>query len=168
MAAVTVRTGVAADAPDLARLFLAARAAAMPGLREAHTQAEVADWLAGTLMARHAVRVATEAGRPIGYVGFGRDPVHGPMVLHLYLDPTGQRRGIGSRLLAEAEAALGPRLSLFCIARNNGARAFYESHGFRVAATSDGAGTEEGEPDILYVRDATAPTTDTKRSGSTP
>lgn len=119
-------------------------------------------------MTRHAVRVATEAGRPIGYVGFGHDPVHGPMVLHLYLDPARQRRGIGSRLLAEAEAALGPRLSLVCIARNNGARAFYESHGFRVAATSDGAGTEEGEPDILYVRDAAPPTTDTTRSGSTP
>ena len=88
--------------------------------------------------------------------------------MHLYLDPAHLRRGIGSRLLAEAEATLGRRLSLFCIARNTDARAFYERHGFRVAATGDGAGTEEGEPDILYVRDEGFPTTDTTTSGSTP
>jgi GNAT superfamily N-acetyltransferase len=90
------------------------------------------------------------------------------MLLHLYLDPAWQRRGIGSRLLAEAGAALGPRLSLFCIARNKGARAFYERHGFLVAAMGDGAGTEEGEPDILYARDVGTPDTDITTSGSTP
>ncbi|MEO3474452.1 GNAT family N-acetyltransferase [Roseomonas sp. CAU 1739] len=167
-AAVSVRAGVAADAPLLARLFLAARAAAMPGLREAHDAAQVAGWLATHLMTQHTVRVAMLADRPVGYIGFGRDGVHGPMILHLYLDPAAHRRGIGSRLLAEATAALGPRLSLFCIARNTGARAFYEHHGFRAAAISDGATTEEGEPDILYVRDAGAPDTDTTTSGSTP
>jgi len=36
------------------------------------------------------------------------------------------------------------------IARNAGARCFHEAHGFRVAATSDGADTEEGGPDILF------------------
>lgn len=163
-----MRDGVVADAPALARIYAAARAAALPGLVEAHDTAAVADWLATTLMVRHRVRVATAADRPVGYVGFGCDAVLGPMVLHLYLDPAWRRRGIGSRLLAEAAAALGPRLSLFCIARNTGARAFYERHGFRVAATSDGAGTEEGEPDILYARVDGTPNTDITTSGSTP
>ncbi len=165
---MTIRAGVAADAPALARIHHAARAAALPGLREAHDEVGVAHWLATTMMARHTVRVATAGGVPVGYVGFGSDAVHGPMVLHLYLDPAWHRRGIGSHLLAEASAALGPRLSLFCIARNTGARAFYERHGFRAAAASDGAGTEEGEPDVLYVRDAAPSDTDTTTSGSIP
>lgn len=165
-AAVAIRAAAAVDAPSLARIHAAARAAALPGLREAHDERSVAAWLATHLMARHAVRIAAVADRPVGYVGFGRDAVHGPMVMHLYLDPRWQRRGIGSRLLAEAASALGPRLSLFCIARNTGARAFYERHGFRAAATSDGAATEEGEPDILYVRDAGPDGTTTH--GSTP
>jgi GNAT superfamily N-acetyltransferase len=167
-AAVVIRDAVVADAPALARLHAAARAAAMPGLVEVHDVAGVAGWLAGALMARHTVRVATVDGVPVGCAGFGHDAAHGPMLLHLYLDPAWQRRGIGSRLLAEAGAALGPRLSLFCIARNKGARAFYERHGFLVAAMGDGAGTEEGEPDILYARDVGTPDTDITTSGSTP
>lgn len=149
---VAVRRGVAAVAPHLAHLHLAARAAAMPWLREAYGEAEVAAWLAGDLVARHNVRVATLNGRPVGYIGFGRDQVHGPMVLHLYLDPDSRRRGIGRPLPGVATAALGQHLSVFRIARNDAARAFYEGHSFRIAATSDGAGTEEVEPDILYVR----------------
>lgn len=164
---MAIRAGVAGDAPALALIHAAARAAALPGLVEAHDTDDVAHWLATMVMVRHTVRVAALPDRPVGYIGFGRDPVHGPMVLHLYLDPGWRRRGIGSHLLAEATAALGPCLSLFCIARNTGARAFYERHGFRIAATSDGAGTEEGEPDILYVRDA-APWTQTPRQAGAP
>ena len=163
---MAIRDGVAADAPALSRIHAAARAAALPGLVEAHDAASVADWLATALMVRHRVRAATAGDTPVGYIGFGQDAVHGPMILHLYLDAGWHRRGIGSLLLAEAAAALGPRLSLFCIARNTGARAFYERHGFRVAASSDGAGTEEGEPDVLFVRDSSLRDTDTKTSGS--
>jgi RimJ/RimL family protein N-acetyltransferase len=152
--APALRDGVPGDAPALARIHHAARAAVLPGLRERHTEAEVAGWLAGHLMARHRVRVAEEGGQAVGYIGLGRDATQGPMVFHLYLDPARLRRGIGSRLIAEAIALYPARLSLFCLARNTGARAFYERHGFRAAAFSDGAATEEGEPDVLYVRDA--------------
>ncbi|BDG73083.1 GNAT family N-acetyltransferase [Roseomonas fluvialis] len=167
-AAVWLRSAGVSDALSLARLHHAARAAAMPGLREAHGIDDVARWIATVLMVRHAVRVADHGDGPVGYIGYGQDDRHGPMVLHLYLDPAWTRRGIGSRLLVEATAELGSRLSLFCIARNAGARAFYESHGFRIAATSDGAGTEEGEPDILFVRDGAAPVITRKQAGATP
>jgi ribosomal protein S18 acetylase RimI-like enzyme len=154
---LAVRDGVIGDAPALARIHHAARAAALPGIRERHSEEEVAGWLAGHLMARHRIRVAEGGGRLLGYIGLGLDATHGPMVFHLYLDPAQRRRGIGSRLMAEATAIYPLRLSLFCLVRNTGARAFYERHGFRAAAFSDGAATEEGEPDVLYVRDA-APT----------
>jgi len=153
-AAVTVRDAVPADAAALAAMFVRSRAAAMPGLREPYPEADVARWLAGVLMRQHRVRVAASGDDPVGYIGHGRDPDHGAMVFHLYLDPAWRRQGIGSSLLAEAIAAQDAPLSLFCFARNAGGRAFYETQGFRAAAFRDGAANEEGEPDILFVRDA--------------
>jgi hypothetical protein len=65
-------------------------------------------------------------------------------------------------------AALYTRRAPLCIARNAGARCFHQAHGFRIAATSDGADTEEGEPDILFVLDAAAPVTTRTQAGATP
>jgi GNAT superfamily N-acetyltransferase len=155
MERVALRDAVAGDAPALARIYLAARQAALPGLVERFDTTGVAGWLAGHLMARHAVRVAEALAAPVGYIGHGMDVRHGPMVFHLYLDPAWRRRGVGTLLLAEALAAHAGRLSLTCIARNAGARSFYETHGFRIIGRSDGADTEEAEPDLHY---ATAPT----------
>jgi RimJ/RimL family protein N-acetyltransferase len=152
--AIALRDARPEDAPHLARIRLVARATAMPEVREAHDEAEVARWLATWLIARNRVRVAEAEGRAIGYVGHGDEPEFGPMVFHLYLHPASQRQGIGTRLLAEATAAHPDKLSLWCIARNAGARAFYERHGFRAARFGDGSQNEEGEPDVLYVRAA--------------
>lgn len=149
-----IREGREGDAPALARLYLRSRAAAMPWLREPHDEADTARWIASTLMRRHRVRLAAAGDLPVGYVGFGQDPRHGPMVLHLYLEPDRRGQGIGTRLLEEAAAALGPRIHLYCFARNAAARRFYEARGFRPVAAGDGSDNEEGEPDILYVRDA--------------
>lgn len=160
MPGLAIRDGVEADAPSLARLHLRSRAAAMPWLREVHGEAAVAGWIAATLIGRHRVRIAEEGGVPRGYVGFGEDPRHGPMVLHLYLDPDQRRRGIGTRLLEEAAAALGPRVQLRCFARNAAARRFYEARGFRPVATGDGTDNEEREPDVLYLRETPPPDND--------
>jgi GNAT superfamily N-acetyltransferase len=155
MQGVALRDAVAGGAAALARIYLAARQAALPGLVERFDTTQVAGWLAGHLMARHAVRVAEADAAPLGYIGHGIDDRHGAMVFHLYLDPAWRRRGIGTLLLAEALAAHAGRLSLFCIARNAGARSFYGKHGFRIIGGSDGADTEEAELDLLY---AAAPT----------
>jgi RimJ/RimL family protein N-acetyltransferase len=160
MPKLAIRDGVEEDAPALARLYLRSRAAAMPWLREVHDEADTARWIAGTLIGRHRVRVATEDGVPVGYVGFGEDPRHGPMVLHLYLAPERRGQGIGTRLPAEAAAELGTRLSLFCFARNAAARRFYEARGFRPVATGDGTDNEEREPDVLYLRETPPPDQD--------
>ncbi|MXP65825.1 GNAT family N-acetyltransferase [Roseomonas sp. M0104] len=152
--AIILREGRASDAPALAAIHRRVRQAAMPGLHEAHDEADVAHWIATTLMREHRVVVAEQDGMPLGYIGFGEDARHGPMVLHLYLAPAWRGQGIGARLLAAAGAALGPRLGLHCIARNAAALRFYRRQGFRVVAQSDGAGTEEGEPDLLLRRDS--------------
>ncbi len=60
-----------------------------------------------------------------------------------------QGRGARSRLLGIAKAAQ-ESLSLWTFQRNEGARRFYEFHGFAAVAETDGAGDEAREPDLLY------------------
>lgn len=156
---IILRPGLAADAPALARIHHAARQQALPGLIEPWSEAEVARWLADVLIARHQVRVAVAAGAgdlPLGYLGF--DAGEG-QVLHLYIAPDWQRRGLGSRLIEQAKAASPCGLSLFVFRRNHGARRFYERHGFRATIRREAAANEEGEPDVRYVW-TPAPVTD--------
>ncbi|MEP6836694.1 MAG: GNAT family N-acetyltransferase, partial [Bradyrhizobium sp.] len=89
---------------------------------------------------------AEAGGRLVGFIA-----VSGEWVDQLYLDPASTGRGIGSRLLADATAAL-PVTKLYCFQSNSGARRFYERHGFRAEAFGDGTQNEEGLPDVLYVR----------------
>ncbi len=42
-------------------------------------------------------------------------------------------------------------IRLYCFHANTGARAFYERHGFKAVAFSDGSTNEERCPDVLYV-----------------
>ncbi|WP_431268489.1 GNAT family N-acetyltransferase [Dankookia sp. P2] len=138
-AAVTLRPGQPADAPALAQIHRAAREAALPGLREPWGEAAVAAWLRDTLLARHRVWVAVAAGSAIAYLGLA-----GTELLHLYVAPGFQRRGIGGRLLAGAIAAAPGGLALYAFERNHAARRFYERHGFRGAERRPASANEEG------------------------
>ncbi|MDO9707081.1 bifunctional 2-methylcitrate synthase/citrate synthase [Paracraurococcus lichenis] len=147
-AEVTLRPGRAADAPALAAIHRAARAQALPRLREPWDEASVAAWLRHVLLARHRVRVAEAAGRPVAYLGLDEAEA---MVLHLYVAPPWQGRGIGRRLMEEAKAACPGGLALHVFQRNLSARRFYERQGFRAAERRPASANEEGEPDIHYV-----------------
>jgi GNAT superfamily N-acetyltransferase len=68
----------------------------------------------------------------------------------MYLDPTHVGRGIGALLLAHALATLPRPIRLYTFQRNEGARRFYERHGFRAVEFSDGSGNEERCPDVLF------------------
>jgi len=63
--------------------------------------------------------------------------------------PTSQGRHIGTTLLNIAQSRFD-RLSLWTFKRNRNARKFYEKHGFRLVAETDGSRNEEKEPDVLY------------------
>ncbi|WP_244648612.1 GNAT family N-acetyltransferase [Neoaquamicrobium sediminum] len=93
--------------------------------------------------------IAEVGGRIVGFIA-----VEGEWIEQLYLDPAWTGRGIGSRLLALATANM-PVSRLHCFQANDGARRFYERHGFRAEAFGDGFGNEEGLPDITYVRRGT-------------
>ncbi len=140
----------AADADATATMYLAARRAMLPGLRDPHTEAETRAWMRHTVFTRYSVRIAEADGEIIGFAA--RD---GAWLMQLYVKPGWTGRRVGSTLLelilADAAAAT-PVLRLHTFARNAGARRFYERHGFTAVAFGDGTGNEEGEPDVRYER----------------
>ncbi|WP_322866452.1 GNAT family N-acetyltransferase [Aquicoccus sp. G2-2] len=74
----------------------------------------------------------------------------------LYTHPRARRKGIGSRLMTEAQATQA-RLELWTAQSNAQARAFYAAHGFYPAALSNGQGNDEGQPDMRLIWERTAP-----------
>ena len=68
----------------------------------------------------------------------------------LYVLPSSQQRGIGTKLLQIAQCAL-PRLYLWTFQGNLRARRFYERRGFLLLEETHGANNEEKEPDALYL-----------------
>lgn len=149
---MTLRPGAPGDADALTALFLAARRRALPGLAEPHSDLETRWWMEHVVLAGGSVTVAVVDGEAAGFCA-----VRGRSLDHLYVHPDRQGRGIGSRLLGHAKRASRDGLSLYVFQRNRAARAFYERHGFRLAALSDGADNEEREPDALYQWRLSAP-----------
>ncbi|HEY0421491.1 MAG TPA: GNAT family N-acetyltransferase [Acetobacteraceae bacterium] len=139
-----IRPAVPADAAEVAEIHLAARAAALPGVRWAHDAEDVRHWVATALVPGGGVWMA-EQGGIAGYMA-----LEGDMIGHLYLRPERWRRGIGTALLNHAKALRPDGLRLWCFQVNARARAFYQAHGFVAARFTDGADNEEREPDILY------------------
>ncbi|MDF1854352.1 GNAT family N-acetyltransferase [Pseudooceanicola sp.] len=109
-----------------------------------HTRAEEIAF-ADRLIALGWTQVALLEGRVAGFLS--RD---GAEVVALYLATTARRRGIGRRLIEAAQAETD-RLSLWCFQANAAARSFYLALGFHEAARSDGAGNDEGLPDIQFL-----------------
>jgi GNAT superfamily N-acetyltransferase len=101
--------------------------------------------LGGWIVERHEVWVAEEDGTIVGFAGL--DP---GKLEHLYVDPEAQNRGVGAELLLEAKRLRPEGLQLWAFQKNEGARRFYERHGFRVVKLTDGADNMERQPDVLY------------------
>jgi ribosomal protein S18 acetylase RimI-like enzyme len=141
---VFLRSAAASDADAVAAVFLASRAAALPWLPQLHTAAETRAWIEHVVLAQQRTWVAVDGDEVVGFAALS--PGH---LEHLYLRPDRWRQGIGSLLFAEVRRA-SPEGTLFVFARNTAARAFYERHGCRVVAETDGRDNEEREPDVEY------------------
>ena len=113
-----------------------------PYLPRLHTAEEDRAFVAGLI----AQGIVTVAADPHACGFLARE---GEEISHLYLAPAARGQGTGSRLLQQAQGACD-RLALWCFQQNHGARRFYERHGFRVTAETDGRDNEEGCPDIRY------------------
>ena len=137
-----IRRATPGDADAVGRVFVAARdeMSYLPRIDD-----DARTWLGSLFVERHRLWVWEDDGEVAGFVG-----VDGGEVSHLYIAPPAQGRGIGTALLEHAKSVSPEGLDLWVFQRNEGARRFYERHGFRLVRLTDGAGNMEREPDALY------------------
>ena len=145
VAPVTIRRATLDDAAVAAEIYVTSRRGAGALIpRSAHTDEDVRRWFAGIVLVEHEVWLAEIEARPVGVM-----VLRGDAMDQLYVRPEAQRRGVGTRLVAQAKRGRA-RLRLYTFESNEPARAFYEKHGFKAIAYGDGTANEEGAPDVLY------------------
>ena len=141
----TVRRG---EKDALAELFFRCQKSMsyLPPMPEEHVPL-----IAGIIERHEEVWIAEEDGRPLGFLAIDHSQRNGWDVLEkLYVDPEAQNRGVGTALLDQAKALRPDGFVLWVFQKNEGARRFYERHGFRLVKLTDGAENMEREPDALY------------------
>lgn len=139
-----LRHASAEDVTDLARIYVASRAEAMPWLPVLHTAAEDLEFFMGLV---HSTKRMWVAESPEGIAGFCT--VDENFLDQLYVHPSFQQQGIGSLLMEKARADLD-YLSLWVFQKNTGAQIFYQKRGFHCVLETDGENSEEREPDCIY------------------
>jgi ribosomal protein S18 acetylase RimI-like enzyme len=137
-----IRPATADDASAISDIFARARdeMTYLPPIPE-----DVRPQLGGRFLARAELWVAEEDRGIVGFAG-----VSGGELTHLYTDPSAQNRGVGTALLEHVKRLRPEHIVLWVFQRNDGARRFYERHGFRLIRLTDGAANMEQEPDALY------------------
>ena len=144
MAGISLRQLDLADMDAAARVHRAAFDMQLPWLAGLHRPHEDRQFYRTRVFRDCIVWGASSGAEIVGIVAFR------PLWIdQLYVEPSAQGRGIGSRLLEIARADQH-RVSLWTFQRNVRARHFYETRGFIAVQETDGAGNEEREPDILY------------------
>ncbi len=149
---VTFRSAKLSDAETVAEIYLSSRKTFLGFAPLAHTDDDVQSWIRDELIPAGGVIVAVPnlpSVQPIGMMALSReDEIN--WIDQLYLRPSIVGRGLGARFVERAKRKLASPIRLYTFQANDGARRFYESHGFRVLEFGDGSGNEENCPDVLY------------------
>ena len=99
------------------------------GVVDPHTLAEQRDYFLAQVLPQCDVRFALRGNDLVGFVAASPESV-----AQLYVRVGCQRQGIGTRMLDWAKVHSTGSLWLYAFAQNRVACAFYERHGFAVAA----------------------------------
>ena len=95
------------------------------GIIDPHPLTKQRHYFLSEVLSRNEVRLAVLGNELVGFVAASTDSI-----AQLYVRVGFQRRGVGSQLLAWAKERSSGSLWLYTFARNLGACAFYEHHGF--------------------------------------
>ena len=144
-ARVSFRRANAADAHDVATVYIASRRGAAAWLPTVGTDDEIRGFVVDQMVPEQETWVVEDGGRIVAVMVLGVD-----MVDQLYVAPGEQRRGIGDAMLAHAKHLRPAGLRLWAFQRNAPARRFYEARGFIAIQFTDGATNMEREADVLY------------------
>jgi GNAT superfamily N-acetyltransferase len=138
------------EADAVTTLFLAARRATLPGLRETHSDRQAREWMRNVVFPRQSIQLALLRDEIVGFAA--RD---GAWLTQLWVKTGWTGHGIGQQLLdvvLDEAVKVTAMLRVRTFQRNAGARRFYERNDFVAVAFGDGTGNEETEPDVLYER----------------
>lgn len=113
-------------------------------LEQGRTLDEDSRFFRDVILPRNEVWVAEDGARLVGFLA-----IEGSYVDRLYIDPTHQRRGAGTALIAKAKALSPTGVQLHTHVKNTRARAFYEQHDFK-AVKFGISPPPESEPDVEY------------------
>ncbi len=149
---VAIRAAEPADAAAVAEVWLRSYRAALPGVRQTHSDDEVRDWIRTVIIPGGTTWVAVAADTVVGLM-----VAHDGWIDQLYLEPTWRGRGLGDQFVELAKRLCPDGLRLWTFQVNTPARRFYQRHGFTEVLLTDGAGNEEQEPDVQYQWLPTAP-----------
>lgn len=142
-AELMLRPATPDDLPGVAALYERVRAAAVPAMPPVvHDTQEIVDHVTGWDLAAREVWVA-ETDHLVGFAVFTETWLDG-----LYVDPAGQRSGVGAALLDLVRARRPDGFSLWVFVSNEPARAFYRKHGLVELEHTDGSANEERSPDL--------------------
>ena len=107
--------------------------------------------VAGRIRESDEVWLAERDGHPLGFFAVEHSRTLDADVLdRIYVEPAEQGGGIGAALLDKAKERRPDGIHLWVFQKNEGARRFYERHGFHLVKLTDGSGNMEREPDALY------------------
>ena len=135
---VVFRAAASSDAEAVADVYLASRQRFLPHAPLAHSDESVRHWIAQHLIPDTDVTVAVLEGEIVGLMALRRDEAAG-WIDQLYLHPRAVGKGIGSQFVEQAKASLGWPIRLYTFQANEGARRFYERHGFEAIEFGDGS-----------------------------
>ena len=141
---VDIRRASRDDAPAIAEVFLASFGATY-AFPMGHTPDEVRGWVASHLVPTTETWVAVADPEVVGFLSLGE-----AVVEQLYVAPGWTGHGIGGRLMGLAKQRRPSGLELYTFQVNDGARRFYERHGFSAVWFGDGSENEERQPDVRY------------------
>jgi len=146
---VALRAATTEDAPHVAEVLISSRKAFLPYAPSVHADTEVHRWVREVLIPSGGVTVACAGAALVGALATARES-NVSWIKQLYITPSHVGQGIGSRLLAHALASVALPVRLYTFQANARARSFYERHGFKAIAFTDGSANEERCPDVLY------------------
>ncbi len=133
---IVIAPATPGDFPTLARIYYEVRLATMTWVDPSLYRA---DDFASHAAGEDVLTAKSPDGKILGFVSVwpADDFIH-----MLYVEPSSQGHGVGTRLLQALPGWPTRPYRLKCLTRNTRAKTFYERHGFRV--TGNGV-SEEGE-----------------------
>ena len=145
---LSTRIATQSDANILANLYLASRKEYISFAPLVHSDVAIQQWMHDILIPSTQVWIVEQNGVIIGMMAIAEEQSVN-WVEQLYVLPKATGQGVGSLLITKAKSLHLP-IRLHTFQENLGARRFYERHGFKIIAFTDGSGNEERCPDMLY------------------